>query len=94
MGRAETLARSAVTERYAVDWPLPLQVSELFYDFESNEGNLEPIWRMTFGDTACPLTHRAEVHALTGEVRDTGQSRRTSPVGPYNPEADRSICRR
>jgi hypothetical protein len=94
--RAEALGRAAVIERYAIDWPLPLEASELFYLFSANDGNLELHWRVTFGDPACPLTHRAEVHAVTGEVTDTNESRRRSSLvaSPATREATASTCRR
>jgi hypothetical protein len=72
--QAESLARAAVLDRFAADWPLQLQERELVYEYTDDYEGLYRLWRVRFDSASCPVAYGVEINARSGEIEKASQN--------------------
>lgn len=72
--QAESRARAAVLDRFAVDWPLQLRDRELLYEYGEGYESLFRLWRLSFSSESCRADYRVEINALSGEIVNASQN--------------------
>lgn len=90
---AESIARAAVIERHAVDWPLQARERELIYEYADEFTRLALLWKVVLGNSACELRYDVYVGASSGEIADLDEALDVIRLLPPPGDDVRARCR-